>query len=416
MSVIAALLADPAAATAPAAEAPSAGVDGADEPEPPAGLQHLVRDPSQLPRLLEQAVAGDEFILWPGEYPNITLRGVVGRRDAPITIRGLRRESPPRIVGGSWGIRLLGVSHVKLHDIEVVGPRVDGIEIAPEDDGRRSSNVELRNIQIKDVGDRPGRHGVLVREADEIVLDRVSVVGWTGAGIEVVGVRGIDITGARLEGTGRGEMLGLRLRAGTRDAAVSLSRIRAPGVGGIVLGGRSQDTEFPPDHRADRDGVRWEVESVDLQDITIVGGDVTLTCLGVTRLTASHLTAIDPSRAAIRIGRPRDGRLFGHLDTALMSRCIFAWQGDTEPVPVEFGPGGDDAGLWLEENLWWWSSAPLDPETRFPGEQARRQRTDVDPRLGPDLRPRNPAAEAFGHRPTVTGLPEAPFRGGAVPR
>ena len=406
---------EPPSATsiAPAETPAAAGIRPSPDQEPPSGRQHLVRDPSQLARLLEQALAGDEFILWPGEYPSITLRDLAGRRDAPITIRGLRQESPPRIVGGSWGIRLLGVSHVKLHDLEVIAPRIDGIEIAPGDDGRRSSDVELRNIQITDVGDRPGRHGVLVRGADSIVLDRVTVKGWTGAGIEVVGTRGIELTGVRLEGAGRGEMLGLRLRAGTRDAVVSLSRIRDPGVGGIVLGGRSQDAEFPPDHRADRDGVRWEVESVDLQDITIVGGDVTLTFLGVTRLTATHLTAITPARAAIRIGRPRDGMLFGHLDTAMLSRCLFVWMGDAEPVPVEFGPGGDDAGLWLEENLWWRSSSPLSPETRFPGEAAGPQRIDVDPRLGPDLRPRNPEAEGFGHRPTVTWVPDAPFRGGS---
>lgn len=390
-------------------DTPASSDESGDEPQR-TGHQHLVREPATLPRLLEAAMPGDEFILWPGEYPNIVLRHAVGRADAPITIRGLRPESPPRIIGGSWGIRLHGVEHVKLRDLEIIGPRIEGVEIAPADDGRPSTNVELRNIQITDVGDRPGRHGVLVRQAEDIALDRVSVEGWTGAAIEVVGTRGIRIEGARIRGIGRGEMIGVRLRAGTRDATITFGRIQSPGVGGLVLGGRSQDEEFPPDHRADRDGRRWEVESVEVHDLTVAGADVAMTFLGVTRLTATHVTAIDPARAAIRIGRPRDGELFGHLDTAIMSRCLFVWLGDAEPVPVEFGPGGDDTGLWLEENLWWSDAAPLTTEQRFPGVVARPQRLDVNPRLGPDLRPRNPEAEGFGHRPTIVGGPIVPRR------
>ncbi|MHC4809936.1 MAG: right-handed parallel beta-helix repeat-containing protein [Planctomycetota bacterium] len=410
----------PVTAAPAAEERAAAGIPGpVDEPggeprdEPPrSGQQHLVREPDTLPRLLEEAGAGDEFILWPGEYPNIVLRDVAGREDAPIVIRGLRPESPPRIIGGSWGIRLHGVSHVRLQDLEIIGPRIEGVEIAPGDDGRRSTNIELRTIQISDVGDRPGRHGVLVRQAEDITLERVSVEGWTGAAIEVVATRGITIEGARLRGADRGEMIGIRLRAGTRNAMITLSRILSPGVGGLVLGGRSLDSEFPSEHRADRDGLRWEVESVEMHDVTVAGGDVAMTFLGVTQLTATHLTVIDPARAAIRIGRPRDGELFGHLDTAMMSRCLFLWHADLEPVPVEFGPGGDDSGLWLEENLWWSDSTALRAERDFPGETARPQRIDVDPRLGPDLRPRNPEAESFGHRPMVLGTPGVPPRPG----
>lgn len=379
--------------------------DAVSDADTPPGRQHLVRPGQDLETLLEQAGPGDELILWPGRYRGVSVRGLAGRRDAPIIVRGLREDDPPVIEGGAWGLRLLGVSHVRFQDIVIRKSRIDGIEIGPGEDGTRSHSVRLDRIRVEDTGERPGRHGIALISVDDVTLRDISVAGWTGSGIEIVGSRDVTVDGANLEGRDRGELLGIRLRAGTRRTTIINTRLVEPGLGAIALGGRSRDAEFPPDETADRDGRRWEVIAPVIEDVTIIGSEIALTFLGAKQAAVTHVTIIDARRAAMRIARPRDDLAFGTIDAGSVSRCLIAWRTAEDPTIVEFGPGATDDGLWLEENLWWRAINPFPADTDFPGQESFPQLSGTDPALGEDLRPRAAAAVDFGARTTPDLVP-----------
>lgn len=371
------------------------------------GRQHLVKPGQSLETVLERAEPGDEVILWPGRYSGVTLRGIAGRQDAPITVRGLRAEEPPVIDGGAWGLRLMGASHLRFRDLVVARSRIDGIEIGPDMDGTPSHDIVLEHIRIEEIGERPGRHGIALLGVADVMLRDLSIAGWTGSAIEVVGSRDVTIDRVLITGTGRGEMLGIRLRAGTSRTTVRESRLIEPGLGAIALGGRSQDADFPPDHSADADGRRWEVRGPVIEDVTIVGSDIAFTFLGVTQASIMHATVVDPRRSVLRVARPRDDAGFEALDAASMSRCLLLWREGVEPRLVEFGPGSDDSGLWLEENLWWREAGSFPADTDFPGQESFPQLVDVDPAVGEDLRPGSAAARDFGDRTTRLPGPAA---------
>jgi hypothetical protein len=396
---------DPDSPVPPNSTPPQAAPKTDSAPEAPPGRQHLVRPGQDLESLLEQAGPGDELILWPGRYRGVSVRGIAGRRDAPIVIRGLRADDPPVIEGGAWGLRLIGVSHLRFQDIVIRKSRIDGIEIGPGEDGTRSHSIRLERIRVEDTGERPGRHGIALASVDDVMLRDVSVAGWTGSGIEIVGSRDVTVDGAHLEGRDRGELLGIRLRAGTRRTTIMNSRLVEPGLGAIALGGRSRDQEFPPDETADRDGRRWEVVAPVIEDVTILGSEIALTFLGAKQASVTHVTIVDPRRAAMRIARPRDDVAFGTMDAASISRCLIAWRTLEDPTVIEFGPGATDDGMWLEENLWWRATDPFPADTDFPGHESFPQLAGTDPVLGEDLRPRAAAAADFGAR---TGPAPAP--------
>ncbi len=392
---------DEPAAEAPPVTARSSGESG--------GLQHLVQPGQDLGEIIARAAPGDEVIVWPGTYVGATVRGLVGRPDAPIVVKGLRPDEPPVIDGGAWGLRLLGARHVHVQDLVVRGSRIDGIEVAPGEDGTASRDVRFERVRVEDVGHRAGRHGFSIVRAVDVELRDVRVAGWTGSGIEIVGSHGVVVDGAELRGRDRGELLGIRLRAGSRGAIVRGVRLVEPGLGAIALGGRSRDADFPADDEPDRDGRRWEVVAPTIEDVLVVGGEIGLAFLGATRASINHLTIIDARRAAVRFARPRDDEAFGTVDASGLSRSLFAWRTEAAPVLVEVAPGATDEGLWLEENLWWREAAPLPADAAFPGQASFPQLVDVDPVLAADLSPRAAAARGFGARPE--NLP-SPVTGG----
>ncbi|MFK7960001.1 MAG: hypothetical protein AB8G96_05690 [Phycisphaerales bacterium] len=385
-----------AAGRGPGTDRTGEGVDTTPRRPNAPGRQHLVKPGQSLISIIEQAGPGDEIILWSGTYRGLSLRNVHGAPGRPIVIRGLDPDDPPVIEGGAWGIRMLGASHVELRDLVIVRPRIDGIEIAPDETtGKPVGPIEIVRVKIEDVGERAGRHGVRIVHGNSIRMREVTVHGWTGSAVELVGCHDVIIERCVFEGRDRGEMIGLRLRAGTADAVVRRTVMARTGRGGIVLGGRSRDHEHRMLARYADDGVRWEVAGITLDQVAVTDCEVGLTLLGLVDGSFNRMSIVDPTRAFMRFGRPQENDSVPSIRNAAIDTSLFFATG-ADVVPGEYGAGASADGLSLGGNLWWRSGAEWTPETDFPGYDSLPQRTNLDPELDAEQRPQAPDAKGFG--------------------
>lgn len=361
------------------------------------GRQHLVKPGQPLEPIIERANPGDEIILWAGTYRGISLRGVRGLPGRPIVIRGLDRNDPPVIEGGAWGIRMLGAQHIELSDLIIRRPRIDGIEIAPSEGSREPVGpIDIVRVTIEDVGERAGRHGIRIVHGNRVRLREVTVRGWTGSGIELVGCHDAIIERGVLEGRNRGEMIGIRLRGGTADAIVRRTVMLNPGRGGVVLGGRTRESEYRGMERYASDDVRWEVAGPTLDQVSVIGSEVGLTLLGVVDGSFSRLSIIDPTRSFLRLGRPLEDGSVPAVTNAAIDASLFHAAAGTDPALGEIASGATAEGLSLSNNLWWRVDDPWAPETDFPGFDSLPQRTDIDPDLDETGMPQAPDASGYG--------------------
>lgn len=386
--------------TPPAADTATTTTPDASEPEEAASRQIFVRPGNDIGRALAEAQPGDEVILWPGEFEGVSFEGLRGTPARPITIRGLRPENPPVLTGGAWGLRLIGPRHVRIAHLVIEAPRLDAIEIRPADGEDTCGPLEIRDIVVRDVGARPGCHGLHLRGVHDAVIEDVVVRGWTGAAVELVGCHRVEMLGLDAVGLDRGELIGVRFRHGSREILMRESRIAHAGRGGIVLGGRTSKRDPLP---APTDGgLRWQVEEPTIQQLLITDVDVAITFLGVARAALDDVTVARASRAFFRVARPDDTDLSGVLESVRIDRSAFVTaDGDAADSVrlVEVAAGAATDGISLGENLWW-RPGGFPADTPLPGTTTFPQLLDVDPRLSPSGTVTAPDAAGLGADPS----------------
>lgn len=203
---------------------------------------------ANLARAAKAAGPGTAIRLHPGEYPGgIWIQDLSGRADAPVWLGGLPGAARPRIVGGTEGLHLVRPQYLVLHDLEVVGARVNGVNV---DDGgdvatpERAHDVVLRNLEIRDVG-TGGNHdglklsGIWRYRVEDCSLRRVDA----GSGIDQVGCHQGLILACRFDQMGANAV---QVKGGSRDVEITRCTFDRAGARGVNIGGSTGPAFFRP--------------------------------------------------------------------------------------------------------------------------------------------------------------------------
>jgi len=370
--------------------------------------QHLVSPGESWQRIAARLDAGDEVLLRPGRHVGAMLEDCHGEPSRPIVIRSLDPQRPAVIDAENYGLRLRGCSHVHIKDLAIENAKVAGIAIesasagGDEDTTPPSLGFELTNVAVRDTGPSGARHGIALRDIQDVQLRDVTVTGWGGSAIEAVGVRGLVVQRSTLRGKdGFTQQAGIRLRAGTERVEIAESLLDECGAEAIVVGGASKAAEFPAHLPPLGEDGRDEASSVLVQQTVIVGPQCALSVIHGSSVRLESCTIVRPRRYVVSIrDEPSPVKRRATRDVVLGS-CIVTWIPGDLSLPAHIPDPADQQALNLEENLWWCSgwdeeSVRLLP---WPGAEPAEQLTDLDPDLDSAFTPRAIRAEGFGARP-----------------
>lgn len=375
----------------------------------PKGRQHLVNPGDEWSQLAAQLRPGDEVILLPGVHRPAILEDLSGTAERPIVIRSLDTDNIAVINaaigaagagGGRHGLLLRNMKYVVIRNVIVTGASVHGIEASgpnaqvPDADGRPPSLV-LRNVRVERIGPIGRRNAVLLRNLDQVVIERCEFEGWGGSAIELVACNDVSIQNCSFKGLEDfSQMNAVQIRAGSQRVQVTNCIMIDSGVTGIAIGGTSELTEFR--QRSD-DSQRHEAGRVRVSDNLFRGGHSAVAFINCDQCSVRNNTIFRPQRWVYLVLDRKEPYLAATRRSVFASNLVRWEPGDIRQFS-HLNEGVSSSGLVLEQNLWW--SPDLAQRRSRMGEPAGSsqlpQVMDVDPKLDADFFPTEPLAAMFG--------------------
>jgi hypothetical protein len=309
-----------------------------------------VLDSTELSNVLRKAQDIYTILLAPGEYTGgIYIRGISGREDAPITIRGTDPNNPPIFSkGGGQAIHMADCSHITLAHIRVQGYPANGINI---DDGGTfetpSHHIVLDNIIILNTGPKGNRDALKMSGVDEFVVKNCRFEGWGGSGIDLVGCHSGKITGCTFIGKERySQSNGVQLKGGTSNVIVEKCLFRNSGHRSINLGGSTGLQFFRP-----------KVDDYEATDITIAGNRFIGSMSPIAWVTAKgghvhHNTIIFPEKWILRILQETRDTKFKPCYSGIFENNLIIYDSKVN-VFVNVGPRTAPETFKFRNNVWY---------------------------------------------------------------
>jgi hypothetical protein len=351
----------------------------------PAAGEVSVKDTAGLREALRNLRPGATVVLAPGEYEGgHYLTGLAGTEKAPITIRGADPAKPPTLRGGgSEGLHLTDVTHVRLQDLRVVGFPGNGINI---DDGGTpdtpTRHVVLERVVVEDTGPKGNHDALKMSGVAGFLVRECRFRGWGGSAIDLVGCRDGVIDQCRFEGKdGVLAPSGVQLKGGTRDVSVRRCWFDDCTERAVNLGGSTGLAYFrPPD--AD-----FEAKDIEVAGCRFHGGTVPVAFVGSVGGKVHRNTIHRPRKWVLRILQETTEKRFQPCRDGVFERNLVVL-GDEVKVAVNVGPGTAPETFALKGNAWFQPGSDRPPSLPVAEEDGVH---GVDPKLedpgGPAMRP-----------------------------
>lgn len=392
---------------------------GSSHAQQPKGRQHLVNPGDDWSQLADQLRPGDEIILMPGVHRPAVLDDLRGTHERPIIIKSLTAEHPATINaamalpgaggaggtgsagsgGGRHGLLLRRTQHVIVQDLIITGATLHGIEASgareTSEPANQGPSLTLRHVTVTHVGPIGRRNGLLLRNLDRVIIEQCAFEGWGGSAVELVACNDVSIEKCSFRGLeDYSQMNAVQIRAGSERVRIEDCLMIDAGVTAVAMGGQSSSEEFRGPASANP---RPEAARVRVTRNLVRGGHSAVAFINCDQCIARNNTIVRPQRWVYLI-LDNDGP-----QLAPSRRCTFAsnlihWQpGDLQRFS-HLRDGAAANGLTLDQNLWW--SADLEKARSRLGELAGSsqfpQVMDVNPQLDDRYLPTEPQAMMFG--------------------
>jgi hypothetical protein len=302
--------------------------------------------------------------------------------------------------GGRHGVLLRRMQHVVVQDLIITGATLHGIEasgVRGEEGApaRQALSLTIRHVTVTHVGPIGRRNGVLLRDLDRVVIEQCTFEGWGGSAIELVACNDVTIEKCTFTGLeDYSQMNAVQARAGSERVNIENCVMIDAGVTAVAMGGQSAREEFRGPVAANP---RPEASRVRMTRNLIRGGHSAVAFINCDHCIARNNTIVRPQRWVYLI-LDHD---FPHVSPS--RRCTFAsnlinWHpGDLQRFS-HLRDGAAASGLTLDQNLWW--SADLEKARSRLGELAGSsqfpQVMDLNPLLDDRFVPTEPQAMMFG--------------------
>jgi len=389
------------------------------------GTQHLVEPGKDWSTLVSKVRPGDEILLMPGTHSSVTLRGLRGTAEQPITIRGIDPDDPPRLRGPKPALTLINAEHVVLEHFVIVDCAATAVVIAREPDQPqpetesetnqpgsdapvRSSRpdkrgpVVLRHFQVRRIGPDDAARAVVISNTSKVTLEQWSFESWSGQAVHVF--HSSDIAIERCTFTGDDEFgpdLAIQVYGGSRDVMISQCRFTDAGrTTAVMLGGRTALREFDriwpksPSHAPVA-----EASQCDVVDSVFVNQPCPIVLAHADRCEVRFCTIVRPKRFVVAMLNTHgaDGR-FMAVNRPTLDSNLITWRGGELTGVLLVDQANRHTELVLRSNLWW-SDEPAERRRTMIPTNAREswpQLVNVDPRLDEQHRPHSDEATMYG--------------------
>lgn len=313
------------------------------------GRDIVVRDSRGLRQAAAKAEPGDAILLMPGEYRGgVSLRGVNGRKRAPITIRGSDEKRPPVFTGGKVAMHLSDCNWIVLRNIIARGFPGNGINI---DDGGTfetpSRHVVLEKLRLENTGPRGNHDALKLSGVDHFTVRDCTFRGWGGSAIDMVGCHDGVVEGCQFLGAeGFSQASGVQMKGGTSNITVRDSFFSNAGQRAINLGGSTGLQFFRP-----------RVSNFEATDITVAGNRFVGSMAFVAWVTASgghvhHNTFMFPQKWVLRILQETNDPKFKPCHDGVFENNLIVYDKRVR-VFANVGPRTNPQSFLFRQNAWY---------------------------------------------------------------
>jgi len=380
--------------------------------------QHLVAPGEDWSRLASRVKPGDEIILMPGRHKPASFTDLRGEANRPIIIRSVTPDAPAVIVADSAGIEFIRPFAVILQDVQITAGTRAGIRATDGESGDGvvgdpfQSGFRVRRVSISRIGPEATSDAVRIWGLADVQIDQLTVVGWGGAAVEIVGCREVTIERSRFLGDSDFEQVsGVEVRGGSQAVSMIDCVFRDCGDASIALGGPSARREFRPalPDVPDPKRPRFEASRIQVDRCEVVGGRTSIALIGAQHVVINACTIVNPEESLFRFATTDPNIPVSQNDHVTLDANLFAWKPATLRALFAADDTARPAALNITDNLWWSPGESPQLAGRFPAEPALPQTLEVDPRLDRDFRPTDPAATPYGRHAgggAVTHVPD----------
>lgn len=319
-----------------------------------------------LAQALAETTPGTAVRLHPGDYAGrLRITDVAGTAASPVWVGGLPGGAKPRITGRSVGLHLTRVRYLVLHDLEVSGSEINGINC---DDGgayadpEATRHVIFRGLHVHDVGTGGNHDGLKLSGVDDyVVRDCVFERVRAGSGIDHVGCHHGRIRGCRFTAMGSNA---IQCKGGTYDLEIRGCTFEDAGQRGINIGGSTGFAYFrPPLSTTEPNAEARDVRVV----ANVFGNAVTpFAFSGAVDCLVAHNTIVgDDLKWLFRILQATtgaDGYTFLETQRCRVLNNVFRFDRGRLSTYVNIGPNTQGATYEIAGNLWYAADAPARSE------------------------------------------------------
>jgi hypothetical protein len=326
-----------------------------------------VRTSAELRAAAASAKPGTTILVAPGEYEGgVHLEGIRGERGRPIVIAAADPERPPLFRGGSEGMHLSAVEHLEVRGLHFEGAKANGLNV---DDGGRSGapsrHVTLRDLRIRDVGDRGNEDGIKLSGIDGFRVGGCVIAGGGGggSGIDMVGCHSGLVESNLFRHDGRGGS-GVQMKGGCSGIEVRRNRFENAGSRALNIGGSTGLEYFRPPLGTPPFA---EARGIVVEGNTILGSDAPIAFVGVDGAAVRGNTIHLPNRWAVRILQETTAQGFVPCRRGEFSGNIVVFRSDRwREGGVNVGAGTDPASFLFARNWWYCADDPPRSRPRLP--------------------------------------------------
>lgn len=305
-----------------------------------------VRDATELKDALTKLASGDQLLLSPGFYREISLKNLHGTSQAPIVIRGSDPNLPPVFEGGREGLKLTSCSYLKCDNLIFRGFASNGINI--DDGGKKapSHHIILENIHVLDTGGNGNQDAVKLSGVADFILRSCRIEGWGGSGVDMVGCRNGLVEACVFSGK-QGFRGGnaIQIKGGSHNILVQNNLFRMAGLRTVQIGGLTGKQYFRP-FVGD-----YEAKHVTIAGNTFIGGESQLAWVTAQDSHVHHNLFFRPEKWLGRILQETKETQFKPCQRGVFERNVVVTD---QRVKVFFnvGRGTDPESFVFRENLW----------------------------------------------------------------
>jgi hypothetical protein len=281
----------------------------------------VVTNTHRLREVLGTAKPGLRILLAPGRYDHLYARKVSGSAEAPIIIEGQDIDDPPVFNEGGNGIHLAGCNYITLRNIKITGRPGNGINI---DDGGDiaggAKGMVVEDVAILKTGPRGNRDGLKLSGLDGFVVRRVTIEGWGGSAVDMVGCRNGVIEDCRFVGVdGFDNGNGVQAKGGSFNVLVQANYFENAGNRAVNIGGSTGLKFFRP-----------KLDDFEARDIEVAGnrfvGGLSPVAFTTSQGGSFHQnTVYKPGRWAIRILQETKDKRFKPSSGGTVANNLFVY-------------------------------------------------------------------------------------------